>query len=91
MVKMVKRDLLTLTHLYLAHVDDGSEQYARFCDILLTMMGVSDVNGELTAEYAASPYWEGGRDGEPLRPSARAEIKAMLPPDMWQLLEPPGA
>lgn len=88
MVKTSKRNLLTLTHLYLARVDEDSDQYARFCDILLTMMGVSDRDGNLTAEYADSPYWEGGANGEPLRPSARAEIKSMLPPELWGLLEP---
>lgn len=44
------------------------EAYDRFCELFLTACGVVDSNGELTEEYASSPYWAGGTGGEPLRP-----------------------
>lgn len=90
MVKMSKRDLQLMALLFFQHLDEGDPQYERACDILLTMMGVSDANGNLTEEYAASEYWMGGSGGEPLRPSAKAEIKAMLPPELWPVLEHGG-
>lgn len=88
MVRMRKDDLKLMTLLFFQRLDEESPQYERACDILLTMMGVSDASGNLAEEYVASPYWTGGEGGEPLRPSSRAEIKAMLPPELWPMLEP---
>lgn len=90
MVYMAKRDLLAMTHIYLAKLDEDGDAYRRFCDLMLTMMGVSGPGGELTEEYRDSPMWEGGEGGEPLRPSVRADIARSLSPDLWHLLYPGG-
>lgn len=83
MVKTSKQNLKLLTLLFIEKMDEGSAAYERACDLMLTMMGISDAQGNLTEEYAESPYWEGGVDGQPLQPSSYAEIKAMLPPELW--------
>lgn len=53
------------------NMDDAS--YQGFCEIFLTACGVIDQDGNLTPEYAGSPYWKvedgvlvptvGGKDG----------------------------
>lgn len=88
MVTMGKEDLKLYTLFYMERLEDGSDQYARFCDIMLTMMGVVKPDGSLADDFAKSEYWDGGNDGTPLRPSARANIKAVLPKDQWYLMEP---
>ena len=45
-------------------------------------MGAIDAAGNLTEEYKRSPYWAGGDDGSPLRPSVQAELMAKLSPDV---------
>ena len=56
--------------LYMCSVIDSleGEAYGRFCELFLTACGVVDADGNLTQEYADSPYWAGGTGGEPLRP-----------------------
>ena len=67
MVTMGKGEL----KLYMCSVIDSleGEAYDRFCELFLTACGVVDADGNLTQEYADSPYWTGGTDGEPLRPA----------------------
>ena len=56
--------------LYMCAVVDSLEgaAYDRFAQLFLTACGVVDEHGNLTADYANSPYWAGGTGGEPLRP-----------------------
>ncbi len=56
--------------LYMCAVIDSLEgaAYDRLCELFLTACGVVDEDGNLTADYAESPYWAGGTGGEPLRP-----------------------
>lgn len=84
MVTMSKRDLSTLLLMRLHGMDEQGEEYAAFCEIALSMLGVLDGDGELAPEYAKSPSWcvEDGR----LRPSGLAEIRALLPPELWGLV-----
>ena len=67
MVTMGKGEL----KLYMCSVIDSleGEAYDRFCELFLTACGVVDADGNLTQEYADSPYWTGSTDGEPLRPA----------------------
>ena len=88
MVTADKETLKLLTLLFINRLDETSEQYKQASDILLTLMGISDMNGNLSQEYKDSVFWEGGGDGTPLRPSARAEISAMLPPELRHLVRP---
>lgn len=66
MVTMRKGEL----KLYMNSVIDSleGEAYDRFCELFLTACGVVDADGNLTQEYAGSPYWAGGTGGEPLQP-----------------------
>ena len=66
----------------LDHMDEGGEGYRRFSELFLTAMGAIDAAGNLTEEYKRSPYWAGGDDGSPLRPSVQAELMAKLSPDV---------
>lgn len=86
MVIADKDTLKLLVFLQIERLDPESEQYARFSDIILTMLGISDGDGNLTQEYRNSGFWIGGDDGTPLRPSLKAELSAMLPPELRHLL-----
>ena len=79
MVVIDKDSLKLMTLLFIERLDESSPTYAQASDIILTMLGISDGKGNLTQEYRDSEFWVGGVDGEPLRPSARADIAAMLP------------
>lgn len=57
------------------HMDEGGEGYRRFSELFLTAMGAIDAAGN-------PPYWAGGDDGSPLRPSVQAELMAKLSPDV---------
>lgn len=61
MVTMRKGEL----KLYMCSVIDSleGEAYDRFCELFLTACGVVDEEGNLTQEYASSPYWAGGTGG----------------------------
>ncbi|HIW77063.1 MULTISPECIES: hypothetical protein [Gordonibacter] len=61
-------------------MEEGSEQYRRFSELFLTACGVIDTDGNLTDEYKCSPYWAGGDDGTPLRPSVQSELLSKLSP-----------
>ena len=51
--------------LYMCTVIDSLEgtAYDRFTQLFLTACGVIDEHGDLTEEYASSPYWAGGTGG----------------------------
>ncbi len=68
------------------HMDEGSERYHRFSELFLTACGVIDAEGNLTEEYRVSPYWAGGDDGTPLRPSVQSELMDKLSPDVRQVI-----
>ena len=72
MVTMGKGEL----KLYMNAVIDSldGEAYDRFCELFLTACGVVDEAGNLTQEYADSPYWAGGAGGEPLRPVLAGDL-----------------
>ena len=86
MVYMTKENLKLLTLLLINSMDENSKRYRQCCDIILTLLGVSDANGNLTPEYKDSGMWVGGDDGTPLRPSndaiARADLRAKLPSNL---------
>lgn len=66
------------------HCDDAS--FTGLCDIFLTACGVIDQDGNITEEYADSPYWVGGNDGTPLRPSEHANLLQQLSPSVRNLV-----
>lgn len=66
MITMDKQSLKTHVFLYIERLDEDSEQYERFCDIILTAMGVVNPDGTLSDDYAESDLWDGGDDGTPL-------------------------
>lgn len=76
--------------LYLCNVidsmDEDSVQYSRFSELFLTATGVIDADGNLTEDYACSPYWTGGNNGTPLRPSVEAELLSKLSPDVREAI-----
>lgn len=76
MVTMRKNEFKLYMLNVIEHLEEGSEAYARFCDIFLTMCGVVDEGGNLSESYESSPYWTGGDDGTPLRASFNAELMA---------------
>lgn len=63
-------------------MDENSEQYRRFSELFLAACGVIDAKGNLCDEFRCSPYWVGGDDGTPLRPSAQAELMTQLSPNV---------
>ena len=88
MVSVDKQTLKFLALLHIESMDENSDAYAQASEILLILAGVTDADGNLTSSYANSDFWAGGNDGTPLRPSAKAEIAAMLPPEMRHLVKP---
>lgn len=60
-------------------MEEGSEDYVRFCDIAMTMTGVQKPEGGLSKRFAESAYWTGaGRPGDPLRASEHAKLVQSL-------------
>lgn len=57
MAKMRKGLLTQYLIVFINLLDEQSADYARFCDILLTCMGMADADGNLTDEYRKSDYW----------------------------------
>lgn len=86
MVVIDKQSLKLFVLLFIESLEENSTAYNQACDILLTMAGVSDAEGNLSEQYRQSEFWQGGHDGTPLRPSAKAEIAAKLPPELHHLL-----
>lgn len=77
-VTMKRKDLALMLVSFTSRMDEGSDQYGRFCDIVLKMVCAVDKDGNLTEDYRTSPMWEGGDDGTPLRPSKKAMDDVML-------------
>lgn len=78
MVTMRKHELqLYLTNI-IERMSEDSMEYERFSNIFLLMCGVIDQNGNMTSQYAESPYWAGGNDGTPLRASDSATLLSQL-------------
>lgn len=90
MIPIEKKTLQFLTLRFIQSLDEGTTAYESAAEILLILANVLDSEGNLSDEYKASTFWTGGDDGTPLRPSAKAEIAAMLPADMRHLLKPSG-
>lgn len=86
MISMDKQSFQELLYLTVARMDEQSDDYIRFCDIVLTCLGIATPDGNLAADYAASPLWTGGDDGTPLRPSIVAELATKIPVQQWATL-----
>lgn len=77
-ITMEKQALLETLYLRVGMMDEGSEEYEQFNDIVLTMLGVLDPDGTLAPAYADSPFWT-LTDDDVLMPSVTVElIEAML-------------
>lgn len=65
------------------HMDDAS--FAGLCDLFLTACGVIDKDGNLTEQYANSPYFtvEGGK----FKPRDNAELMEQLSDDVRKVIE----
>lgn len=81
-VTMGKGELRAYLCNVIDHMDEGSDSYRRFSELFLTACGVIDADGCLTDEYKCSPYWQGGDDGSPLRPSVEAELLQKISPEL---------
>jgi len=56
-------------------MESDSEDYVRFCDIAMTMIGVQNPEGGLSERFAGSVYWTGaGTISDPLRASEHARL-----------------
>lgn len=86
MISMEKSAFQETLYLYVSRLDEDREEYQRFCDIVLTCMGIVRPDGSLAADYANSPLWTGGDDGTPLRPSIVAELATKIPIEQWPTL-----
>lgn len=76
MITMPKQTLQQMAYIMIGLQDESSEEYARMCDILLTMFGVITPDGNLAATYANSAFW--ALDGGVLKPSSTAEIATQV-------------
>lgn len=65
------------------HLDDAS--FLGLSQIFLVACGVIDGDGNLTEEYANSPYWE--LYGEELKPSENARLMNQLSPEIREVIE----
>lgn len=65
------------------HCDDAS--FIGLCDLFLTACGVIDADGNLTEQYANSPYWtvESGK----LRPSDNVKLLQQLSPKVREVID----
>lgn len=60
---------------FVAAMDEGSEDYVRFCDVAMTLVGAQRPEGGMSEAFAASPYWTGaGTPADPLRASEHARL-----------------
>lgn len=56
-------------------MDERTDDYVRFCDIAMTMVGVQKPEGGLSERFEQSPYWTGeGTAADPLRESEHARL-----------------
>lgn len=74
----VVADRAALKMLLCAFVDameEGTEDYVRFCDVAMTLVGVQRPGGGMSERFAQSPYWTGaGTASDPLRASEHARL-----------------
>ncbi len=60
---------------FVAAMDEGSEDYVRFCDVAMTLVGAQRPEGGMSEAFATSPYWTGaGTPADPLRASEHARL-----------------
>lgn len=60
---------------FIAAMDEGGEDYVRFCDVAMTLVGVQAPEGGMSEQFATSPYWTGaGTPSDPLRASEHAKL-----------------
>lgn len=84
-IHMSRKNLATMMLLYLARIPEGTEDYERYNEIQLIMMGVIDGEGNLRDDYAGSDLWEVTDDGE-LKPSVKADIMSLIDPEFWPVV-----
>lgn len=65
------------------NLDDAS--YEGFCDLFLTACGVTDGEGNLTEQYANSPYWT--VDSGKLKPVDNTELMQQLSDSVRETIE----
>lgn len=83
MISMGRGTFKAYMHNVIDHLDDAS--FLGLSQIFLTACGVIDSDGNLTEEYANSPYWE--LDGEELKPSESARLMNQLSPEIREVIE----
>lgn len=60
---------------FIAAMDEGSEDYVRFCDVAMALVGAQRPEGGMSERFATSPYWTGaGTLADPLRASEHAKL-----------------
>lgn len=60
---------------FIAAMDEGGEDYVRFCDVAMTLVGAQRPEGGMSEQFADSPYWTGaGTPADPLRASEHARL-----------------
>lgn len=60
---------------FIAAMDEGSEDYVRFCDVAMALVGAQRPEGGMSEQFATSPYWTGaGTPADPLRASEHAKL-----------------
>lgn len=73
MITMHKDTLQETVFLAIGMIEEGTQQYERFCDILMTALGIKDPDGNLSPDYARSPFWTVGED-DVLVPSIYSDL-----------------
>lgn len=64
---------------FVTDMEEGTEDYVRFCDVAMTACGVQLPEGGLSPRFAESPYWTGaGTPADPLRASEHARLALKL-------------
>lgn len=76
-ITMSKQALQETLYLRVGMMDEGSEEYERFNEIILIALGVLNPDGTLSPTYADSPFWT-LTDGDMLVPSAIVDIVAAM-------------
>lgn len=82
-ITMGRGELKAYLFAVIDNIDDAS--YDGLCELFLMACGVIDRDGNLTEQYANSPYWtvEGGK----LKPRDNAELMEQLSDDVCEAIE----